>query len=205
MNLKQLCLRFKEAQTLKYEKTIKRSKRPIQPKPMDLENTIRWAILEYPSICPNRGKVLHHMFFVIGNGYSWVNGQLLQVKLHPKDTQTFLDAVYDLEEHLPPRKFRERVEVFDYLDIKRIRGYCDARDQIHDRMKNGNFNYHGQEHYRPYPVCPDHAAFWCVPVEVHKDYLMGAIEAGKGYLKQKTSSEVIKQLSHLKQMLADRL
>lgn len=40
-----------------------------------VDETVREAILCYPLTCPNRFAVLHHIFCVIGNGYSWVDGE----------------------------------------------------------------------------------------------------------------------------------
>lgn len=38
---------------------------------MDPERTIRRSIWRYPTVTPNRAAALHHLFYVIGNGFEW--------------------------------------------------------------------------------------------------------------------------------------
>lgn len=45
---------------------------------MTLKNNIRESLLYYPGIFDNALDVLHHMYCVIGNGYEWVNGELVE-------------------------------------------------------------------------------------------------------------------------------
>ena len=45
---------------------------------MTLQNNIRESLLYYPGIFDNALDVLHHMYCVIGNGYKWVNGELVE-------------------------------------------------------------------------------------------------------------------------------
>lgn len=44
---------------------------------MRAENTIQWVLDLYPDLNPTRKHVLNHLFCVIGNGYHWVNGELV--------------------------------------------------------------------------------------------------------------------------------
>lgn len=45
---------------------------------MTLKNNIREALLYYPGIFDNALDVLHHLYCVNGNGYEWVNGELVE-------------------------------------------------------------------------------------------------------------------------------
>ena len=45
---------------------------------MTLKNNIRESLLYYPSIFVNALDVLHHLYCVNGNGYEWVNGELVE-------------------------------------------------------------------------------------------------------------------------------
>ena len=45
---------------------------------MTLKNNIRESLLYFPIIYDNALDVLHHMYCVIGNGYEWVNGELVE-------------------------------------------------------------------------------------------------------------------------------
>ena len=43
---------------------------------MNPTKLLKHALLRFPSIFPNVGNALHHMLFVIGNGYEWRNGEI---------------------------------------------------------------------------------------------------------------------------------
>jgi len=43
---------------------------------MNYETTKRTMMDAYPSLFTCEADVLHHLFFVIGNGYEWVDGEL---------------------------------------------------------------------------------------------------------------------------------
>ena len=44
---------------------------------MNVEKTLRIALLNFPTIFPNAFSVYHHWFCVCGNGYEWENGELI--------------------------------------------------------------------------------------------------------------------------------
>lgn len=46
---------------------------------MNLEDTIIQALQYYPLIFKTRIDVLHHLFYVNGNGYGWRDGELVDV------------------------------------------------------------------------------------------------------------------------------
>lgn len=45
---------------------------------MNVEDTIKEAMREYPSLFVFRSDVLDQLFYVIGNGYAWENGELVR-------------------------------------------------------------------------------------------------------------------------------
>lgn len=44
---------------------------------MTAENTIQWMMDFYPDIYPTRKHCLNQLFCVIGNGYKWKHGELV--------------------------------------------------------------------------------------------------------------------------------
>lgn len=48
----------------------------ITPAHLSLEQKIQYMGHSYPEIYPDRWAILNHLFFVNGNGYEWVDGQL---------------------------------------------------------------------------------------------------------------------------------
>lgn len=43
---------------------------------MNIETTLKLALLNYPYIYENKWEVYHQLFICNGNGYEWVNGEL---------------------------------------------------------------------------------------------------------------------------------
>lgn len=64
---------------------------------MNVENTIRYALMAWPLIETNRLTVLDQMFLTIGNGYEWKNGELVERvngrEITPEDIPTAEEAV----------------------------------------------------------------------------------------------------------------
>lgn len=44
---------------------------------MTPEKTIKCCLIYYPNLFSNRADVLNHLFLTVGNGYEWVNGELV--------------------------------------------------------------------------------------------------------------------------------
>lgn len=44
---------------------------------MNVNDSVRWAIWHFPNLYHSRATVLHHMFYLIGNGYEWQDGELV--------------------------------------------------------------------------------------------------------------------------------
>ena len=44
---------------------------------MTVEKTLRNSLILYPSLFTSKWDVYHHWFIVIGNGYGWVDGELV--------------------------------------------------------------------------------------------------------------------------------
>lgn len=46
---------------------------------MNVNDTVRRCLWHYASIFKSRADVLHHLFYVLGNGYVWEHGELVSV------------------------------------------------------------------------------------------------------------------------------
>ena len=44
---------------------------------MTAESTLQWMMDFYSDLFPTRQRCLDHLFCTIGNGYEWVNGELV--------------------------------------------------------------------------------------------------------------------------------
>lgn len=72
---------------------------------MTLKNTVRNMILAYPALFRNALEAYNHLFCVIGTGYEWKNGQLVDTIEHK--TNQVLDykntVVENIRKQLSPR------------------------------------------------------------------------------------------------------
>lgn len=59
---------------------------------MNLRDTVRNALLKHPSIFENALTVYNHLFCVLGNGYEWLDGELI---LGSKEPISLKEAVKD--------------------------------------------------------------------------------------------------------------
>lgn len=46
---------------------------------MRAENQLQWMMDLYPSLFPTRRHCLNYLFCVVGNGFQWVNGELVDL------------------------------------------------------------------------------------------------------------------------------
>ena len=58
-----------------------------------VEQTVRNDLLLWPSIHVNRFSVLHHLFCVIGNGFEWKDGELVETGLKESKDVSIEEAV----------------------------------------------------------------------------------------------------------------
>lgn len=120
---------------------------------MKVDETVRRGIWHYPHMFPNRIHMLHHMFYVLGCGYEWVDGELVDgwvddegVRHSSYDELTDEDAYWDHEKYPRGRPYPE----YDaYVDL--VRSEIDER--VHnldwDMWVEGNPRWQGGRH--PYP------------------------------------------------------
>lgn len=54
---------------------------------MNVEETIRVALINFPGIFPNALSVYEHLFCVNGNGYEWFKGELVSLKKYSEDIE----------------------------------------------------------------------------------------------------------------------
>ena len=57
----------------------------------DPEALITDCIGQYPTLFPNRTSVLHHLFIVLGCGFEWHNGELVDALVDKLDRRLSLD------------------------------------------------------------------------------------------------------------------
>lgn len=63
---------------------------------MNLKDSVINSMREYPSISGNKLDVYDHLFLTIGNGYDWVNGELIEPSNEKPNVISIEDAIDNL-------------------------------------------------------------------------------------------------------------
>ena len=63
---------------------------------MNLKDSVINSMREYPSISGNKLDVYDHLFLTIGNGYDWVNGELIETSNEKPNVISIEDAIDNL-------------------------------------------------------------------------------------------------------------
>jgi hypothetical protein len=151
---------------------------------MKLNTLICSAILNYPSLHKDENfhksklKVLDHLYFVIGNGFRWKNGQLVELSFGTREPRIIVT-------HLPEEFFT------DYKILRK-----DRHGIPNYSIENGflkETRWWEENSYYPvhfYPLCENYSNVFLIPDNVKKDYMEGAIfvtaEAKKFYTEMLT-------------------
>ncbi len=119
---------------------------------MTAENTLQWMMDFYSDLFPTRQRCLDHLFCTIGNGYEWVNGELV--------CEDYLSKRYEMKEqivrakslHEDLYKQREKVE----LELAKINP---------DYKPNPQYAHHW------YPLYKEYAFLYNYPSDIKPDWL----------------------------------
>lgn len=109
-----------------------------------VNETIKKALLQYPSLFRTPADVLHHMFSVIGNGMEWENGQLVSHFPVEKDDpeQWIVDQINEAKE----KQFLDGLAL-DYEIMLHM--YQFTKNNIDRIVEHGETRYSGKY----YPLC----------------------------------------------------
>lgn len=155
---------------------------------MSLEQNIRCHLLSYPSIFFCRSHVLHHMFFTLGSGFEWVDGQLLDSTYNKERENRYIEMVLSGDSSIMEKYQGSSNDIFDYWLIKEWKKFDKAefecframQEQIDERMKIRGI------YIKDFPfklsTFSEDVPFFSIPGNVEPDYFAGAIEACTDYI-----------------------
>jgi hypothetical protein len=140
---------------------------------MTVHDTIKQAMVEYPRIFPSRVQVIHHLFWVIGNGYEWKDGELISID-PPHPITPYQTDKNSMEQNAEWREVLSDPALYDTLFAGREKSLVDFSKFVFD---NDNF----VDSYRidlndVYPLS-EYAKVLTVPSDVKKDWLNAAWES----------------------------
>lgn len=152
------------------------------------EDFIQRTHKNWPSLYKYRSSLLDHLFFVIGNGYDWLNGRMvcnnpedsseaLHIERRPplidEETQAMLERVLDRYTTDPaiPEDLRENLKELLRTPEQRIEDVKILSGQVPIEEPDPNSKID------LYPICKDYSKIWTVPVDVTDDWLAVCAEA----------------------------
>ena len=119
---------------------------------MRAEDTLQYMADFYPSIFPTRKHALDHLFCVIGNGYEWVNGELV-------DDDNEYEKRYKLIKSIKRAEFRHE-------------GNWYSMHKFYTELKNIDDDYKipMQYDFDWYPLSKKYSALYTYPDDIKPDW-----------------------------------
>ncbi len=143
-----------------------------------VEETVRNSLLDYPTLFSNRTEIFHHLFCVIGNGYEWNDGEL--VNGYRMD-----DGLVEEYEREPCSVKDEEEQMKEYNEqySKDLYEFLEPALRIQIRKDNAKFEFHkdnidllvkivGNIDWI-YPMC-EYSRLMNIPDDVKDDWLEAA-------------------------------
>jgi len=134
-----------------------------------LEDTVKVGLLAYPSLFPTREYVIDHLYCVLGNGYDWEGGALVETCHDGKDAI----VVKMLREGKSEEEVRSYVA--DDEDDKRFNNLMKDVEERFPEYKRKLFP-ELERKLKIYPIC-ELCPILELPKDIHPDWLAGAEEA----------------------------
>lgn len=141
---------------------------------MNLQDQIIYSIKTYPTLYDYGSDVLHYLFCVIGNAYTWENGQLCELDKEPRKYTSTRD--FDKKNGITEKVFKNldthqtlsleyRYAIQDMKDNFRIQNAEKLAQIMRVRLKSNL-----------YPLSGQYSLISTVPDDVQPDWFEGAIE-----------------------------
>lgn len=155
------------------------------------KQTLKHGLLKYPTIFPNPVNVLEHMFCVIGNGYEWKNGELVD-RCSEVDFDN-LTMKYPEERELDPEIERIHASVEnktgnklkDKARLVQMKWIADNIDAVLEaNPTNVYFGNAPHGHYFTKGICLAYAKAFHFPDNIKKDWAEALYEFCQYWLVQ---------------------
>lgn len=115
---------------------------------MNVEETIRVALINFPGIFPNALSVYNHLFCTIGNGYDWRDGELVSTGRYDTDVRAAIlreiESFYIFLTSLQPPSlnvYRKSIEIRKNETIKNINLIFDTSSSLTDFTPASDFQF----------------------------------------------------------------
>ena len=153
---------------------------------MKLKTLVKHLIMQCPCLFPNALAVYDHLFYVIGNGFSWKNGELHEIGFKTKTKeQCIQDVMNDYAERLENRvkELNEMKndgviveEAFNKFIELRKAGYAkdvERETYIVEHAKELAEDFTPYKRFVFYPLCKGYSKCTTIPDDIKPDWLEG--------------------------------
>lgn len=89
---------------------------------MNYHDTVIGSLLLYPSLYPGRLEIDNHLFVTCGNGYEWIEGELVETIYNPdREGIDKLNPYYAIKKHVkfeflePSGGLKKQIEIYELL------------------------------------------------------------------------------------------
>lgn len=131
---------------------------------MNPDDTVRESLYYYPSIYKTRGDVLHHLFCVIGNGYEWLNGELVTASRGDEDPiEREIDSTLAIIQKPNAREILQ--DMYWEILSDRIALVADR----HKNLENAMDDYSFSDRFL-YPKSETYAKLWNYPEDITPEW-----------------------------------
>jgi len=159
---------------------------------MKLKTLVKHLIMQWPCLFPNALSVYDHLFYVIGNGFSWKNGELQEIGFKTKTKkQCIQDVMNDYTERLNNRiKELNEMKNDDAIDEKTFNEFLElhkARYAKHiekeiyviEHAKELAEDFTPYKGFVFYPFYEGYSECSRIPKDIKPDWLEGINEYNK--------------------------
>ena len=119
---------------------------------MRAEDTLQYMADFYPEIFPTRKHCLDHLFCVIGNGYEWINGELV-------DDDNKYEKRYKLRKPIKKAEFKREENWYQMYDFYH---------KLHSLDENQKIPM--QYDFEWYPLSKKYSALFTYPENIKDDW-----------------------------------
>jgi len=153
---------------------------------MKLKTLVKHLIMQWPGLFPNALSVYDHLFYVIGNGFSWKNGELHEIGFKTKTKEHCIQNVIDdynerlnnRIEELNKMKNDGKIDEESFnkcIELHKARYAKNIEKEIYiiEHAKELSEDFTPFEGFRFYPICEGYSKCTTIPDDIKPDWLDG--------------------------------
>ena len=153
---------------------------------MKLKTLVKHLIMQWPGLFPNALAVYDHLFYVIGNGYNWKNGELYYIGFKTKTKEQCIQAIIDHYTEQYNDRVKELTAMKDdkviseeefnkFIELRKARYAKDVESETYivKHAKELAEDFTPYKGFIFYPFCEGYSECSRIPKDIKPDWLEG--------------------------------